>query len=169
LPLSLGISRQILENNFIDELKNGRARKLLQSLCLLDRTAKRGSVAAAKFLVNAFSNGTSLQRIGKKERTRLEAETALIGTEWEDIIRTPEQANHGGMGTAALRAKEYRQRKRHGRACFEIEADEILHWQQHQRVGRGHAPETRRYRHKACRNLRRNVDLAFDLGLGARF
>jgi hypothetical protein len=38
----------------------------------LDRAAKRGSVAAAKFLVNAFSNGTSLQRIGKKERTRLD-------------------------------------------------------------------------------------------------
>jgi hypothetical protein len=86
-----------------------------------------------------------------------------------DLLLNLKSIRLGCMGTVALRAKEYRQRKRHGRACFEIEADEILHWQQHRRVGRGPAPETRRYRHNPCRNLRRNVDLAFDLGLGARF
>ena len=67
----LGISRQTLENNFIDELKNGRARKLVQSLCLLDRAAKRGSVAAAKFLVNAFNNGASLQVSASSSALRL--------------------------------------------------------------------------------------------------
>jgi hypothetical protein len=88
----LGISRQTLENNFDDELKNGRVRKLVQSLLSLDRAQKRGSVAAAKFLVNAFNNGVPLQRMGKKERTRLEAENALANSPWADIIRTPKQA-----------------------------------------------------------------------------
>jgi hypothetical protein len=58
----------------------------------LDRAQKRGSVAAAKFLVNAFNNGVPLQRMGKKERTRLEAENALANSPWADIIRTPKQA-----------------------------------------------------------------------------
>jgi hypothetical protein len=67
-------------------------RKLLQNLCRLDRAANRGSVAAAKFLVTAFNNGVPLQRMGKKERTRLEAENALANSPWADIIRTPKQA-----------------------------------------------------------------------------
>jgi hypothetical protein len=55
----------------------------------LDRAAKRGSVAAAKFLVNAFNNGASLQRIGKKQRAAAAATSAAIGTPWEDLLAFP--------------------------------------------------------------------------------
>jgi hypothetical protein len=39
LAAVLNISRPTLESNFVDELKNGRARKLLQSLCALASAA----------------------------------------------------------------------------------------------------------------------------------
>ena len=54
-----------------------------------------GSVAAAKFLVNAFNNGASLQRIGKKERAMLAAKSAAEGTEWEGLIAFPQR--HDGQ------------------------------------------------------------------------
>jgi len=86
MPMAGSFSRPTLESNFVDELKNGRARKLLQSLCALDRAQQRGSVAAAKFLVNVFHNGTSLQRIGKKEQRARDAEEALAGSPWAELI-----------------------------------------------------------------------------------
>jgi AcrR family transcriptional regulator len=85
----LGISRTTLQSHFADELANGRARKLIQTLNLLQRAARRGSVAAMKFLVGVFSNGAPV-RLGKKEAQRRAAEEALGNSEWGDIIRIPE-------------------------------------------------------------------------------
>jgi hypothetical protein len=93
LAAVLNISRPTLESNFVDKLKNGRARKLLQSLCALDRAQQRGSVAAAKFLVNVFHQGAPGQRVGKKEQKARDAAEALQHSPWRDLIRTPEQAN----------------------------------------------------------------------------
>jgi hypothetical protein len=86
LAAVLGISRPTLESNFVDELKNGRARKLLQTLCLLDKQAKRGSVAAMKYLVNAFSNGAPLQRLSPKEAKLQAAMEAIDNSPWRDLI-----------------------------------------------------------------------------------
>jgi len=88
----LGISRTTLHSHFADELKNGRARKLVQALRMLDRAAKRGSVAAMKYLVSVFS-GQAPAKIGKKELARRRAEDALVNSPWADIIRTPERPN----------------------------------------------------------------------------
>src|SRR5512132_571356 len=63
----LGISKQTLHTHLADSLKNGHARKLIQTLCLLDKQAKRGSVAAMKYLVNVYSQQATV-RLGKKER-----------------------------------------------------------------------------------------------------
>jgi TPR repeat protein len=58
----------------------------------LDKAAKRGSVAAAKYLVNVFYNGAPV-RLGKKEAKMRAAEDALANSPWADLIRTPERAN----------------------------------------------------------------------------
>jgi hypothetical protein len=81
----LGISRQTFENNFADEMQNGRARRLIRTLCLLDKAATRGSVAAAKFLLTVFSNGTP-SRLGKKEARLRAAKEALASSPWADIL-----------------------------------------------------------------------------------
>jgi len=86
LAAALHISRPTLESNFDDELKNGRARKLLQTLCLLDKQAKRGSVAAMKFLVNAFNNGAPLQRLSPMEKKLQAANEAIDNSPWRDLI-----------------------------------------------------------------------------------
>ena len=86
----LGISRTTLQGHFADELANGRARKLIQTLNLLQRAARRGSVAAMKFLVNVFSNRAPV-RLGKKELQKREAEIALANSEWRDILCGPEK------------------------------------------------------------------------------
>jgi hypothetical protein len=86
LAAVVGISRQTLESNFSDELKNGRARKLLQTLCLLDKQAKRGSTAAAKYLCNVFHQGAPGQRLSKKEQRARDAAEALNDSPWADII-----------------------------------------------------------------------------------
>ena len=93
LAAALRISRPTLESNFVDELKNGRARKLLQNLCRLDRAASRGSVAAMKYLTNVFHQGAPGQRLSKKEQKARDAEAALQNSPWADLIRTPERAN----------------------------------------------------------------------------
>jgi AcrR family transcriptional regulator len=81
----LGISRTTLHSYFADELKNGRARKLVQALRMLDRAAKRGSVAAMKYLVNVFSNRAPV-RLGKKELQKRAAEEAMASGPWADIL-----------------------------------------------------------------------------------
>jgi AcrR family transcriptional regulator len=91
----LGISRTTLHSHFADELKNGRARKLVQALRMLDRAAKRGSVAAMKYLVNVYSQQAPV-RLGKKERMAREAEAALADSPWADIIsRRMAEAGNG--------------------------------------------------------------------------
>jgi hypothetical protein len=82
---ALGIAKQTLETHFASELRDGRTRKLIAVLCLLDKAAKRGSVAAAKYLVNVFFNGAPV-RLGKKELQKREAEIALANSEWGDIL-----------------------------------------------------------------------------------
>jgi hypothetical protein len=88
---ALGIAKQTLETHFASELRDGRTRKLIAVLCLLDKAAKRGSVAAMKYLANNFSNGAPV-RLGKKELQKREAEIALANSEWRDILRGPETA-----------------------------------------------------------------------------
>jgi hypothetical protein len=76
---ALGIAKQTLETHFASELRDGRTRKLIAVLCLLDKAAKRGSVAAMKYLANNFSNGAPV-RLGKKELQKREAEIALANS-----------------------------------------------------------------------------------------
>jgi hypothetical protein len=90
----LGIARQTLETHFADELRFGRARKLLFVLNLLERSAKARSVAAMKYLCAVYSQQATV-KIGKKEAKMRAAKNAAIGTEWEDIIRDPDEANAG--------------------------------------------------------------------------
>ena len=83
---ALGIAKQTLETHFVGELRDGRTRKLIAVLCLLDKQAKRGSTAAAKFLCNVFHNGAPGQRLGKKEQRARDAEEALANSPWADIL-----------------------------------------------------------------------------------
>jgi hypothetical protein len=94
----LHVSRQTLENNFDDELKNGRARKLLQTLCLLDKQAKRGSTAAAKYLCNVFQNGAPGQHLGKKAQRARDAAEALRDSPWYDLIGRPDRTSGAEAG-----------------------------------------------------------------------
>jgi hypothetical protein len=80
----IGVSRPTLEAHFADELKNGRVRKRVQILCMLDKAAKRGSVSAAKFLLTIFSDGPV--HIGKKARRQQAAESACVNSEWGDDL-----------------------------------------------------------------------------------
>jgi hypothetical protein len=88
---ALGIAKQTLETHFAIELRDGRTRKLIAVLCLLDKAAKRGSVAAMKYLANNFSNGAPV-RLGKKELRKRAAEEAMASGPWADILGRTEQA-----------------------------------------------------------------------------
>lgn len=81
-----GISQNTLRFYFPDELQNGRARKFADVLVLLDRTAKPGSVSAMKFLLNLFPGRAPM--LGKKEKAQRDAETAGVGNDWVDDLRT---------------------------------------------------------------------------------
>ena len=95
IAVAIDISRATLCRHFAVELARGRAVRLAETLELLRKHAKRGSVAAARSLLSAYGRPPG-QVIGKKAQRELNARTAVIGTEWEhDLIDV------SGPGTAA--------------------------------------------------------------------
>jgi AraC-like DNA-binding protein len=81
----LKIARQTLETHFNDELRLGRVRKLLSVLDLLEKSARRGSVSAMKYLTSVYSQQASV-KIGKKEAKIRAAKEAVASSEWADIL-----------------------------------------------------------------------------------
>lgn len=93
ISAAIGISRATLRKHFADELKNGHARKTAENLARLEGAAKAGNVAAMKFLaarLDALSEAKKPprpERLGKKEKANLDAQTAHVDTSWEELLR----------------------------------------------------------------------------------
>ena len=83
---ALGISQNTLRFYFSNDLQNGRARNFADVLVLFARAAKTGSVSAMKFLLNLFPGRAPMLR--KKEKAQRDAETARVGNDWVDDLRT---------------------------------------------------------------------------------
>jgi hypothetical protein len=81
----IGIARSTLLAHFADELRFGRARKLLFVLDLLERSARARSVAAMKYLCTVYSQQGTV-RLSKKEQRRRDAAEALRNSPWADLI-----------------------------------------------------------------------------------
>jgi hypothetical protein len=99
IALGLGISRNTLEKHFERELSIGAYEKRLDVLDAMQRTAKRGNVAAQKAylqLTRASRRRRSPARTGRrceafearqKGAGAADARGAQIGTEWDDLLR----------------------------------------------------------------------------------
>jgi hypothetical protein len=86
----LGISRGTLRTHLADELREARARALVENLKRLDRAAQRGSVSAAKFLVTCFANGAPAIG-GKKAAAERRAKQLVSGDSvWADLLNPRE-------------------------------------------------------------------------------
>jgi DNA-binding CsgD family transcriptional regulator len=83
---ALGISQNTLRFYFSDDLQNGRARNFADVLVLFARAAKPGSVSAMNFLLNLFPGRAPMLR--KKVNAKRDAETAGVGNDWVDDLRT---------------------------------------------------------------------------------
>lgn len=106
IALGLGISRKTLEKHFEHELSIGAYAKRLEVLDAMQRTAKRGNVAAQKAYLQltprasapppppqpedaAGAPESKSAPVGKKEQAQADALTAQVGTEWETILKPP--------------------------------------------------------------------------------
>jgi hypothetical protein len=89
------ISRTTLCEHFISELANGRARRLAETLELLRKGARRGSVAAARALLAAYGRPAG-QVVGKKEQQQLAATTAAVTGDWAGDLIGFEPGQSGG-------------------------------------------------------------------------
>lgn len=106
IALGLGISRKTLEKHFEHELSVGAYAKRLEVLDAMQRTARRGNVAAQKAYLqltpsvaappaqpgkdtDAAAATQKPEKIGKKERANADAQVAQVGTEWDELLRKP--------------------------------------------------------------------------------
>jgi (p)ppGpp synthase/HD superfamily hydrolase len=98
IALGLEISRNTLEKHFEKELSTGAYKMKLETLDALHRAAKKGNVAAIK-AYNAMTPRAAAppqqpakpaKPTGKKEQQQADAQSAQLGTEWNDLLpRTP--------------------------------------------------------------------------------
>ncbi len=84
---AVGCSDVTLRKHFREELKTGRARKMVENLVRLERAAKKGNVTAMKHLDQKMQVAGADDRVrrgkpepeGKKERQRREADRVAEG------------------------------------------------------------------------------------------
>lgn len=96
IALGLGISRPTLEKHFEHELSVGAYEKRLEALDALHRSAKKGNVAAIKAYTAMTPRASAPPEPtkpgkpeGKKAQQQADAQTAQVGTDWEDILPRP--------------------------------------------------------------------------------
>jgi hypothetical protein len=93
---ALGVSPRTVLEKFRRELQTGRAVRIAENLALLRKAALKHNVSAMRALATLYAappDHYGQPMMSKKERAALAAREAVIGTEWEDIVRDPEQAN----------------------------------------------------------------------------
>lgn len=106
IAIALGISQPTLRKHFEAELSHGAASKRLEVLGALFRSAKKGSVSAAKAYLalepeiacpplppgqeaaapGPKAAGPAGVPLGKKEQAAADAVTAAVGTEWDALL-----------------------------------------------------------------------------------
>lgn len=89
IALTLGISRNTLEKHFAHELSVGACQKRFEVLDSLHKAAKKGSVAACKEYLKQSAPATpkpAEKPKGKKIQAAKEAESAAVGTDWNDLL-----------------------------------------------------------------------------------
>lgn len=99
IAIALGITRNTLLKYFSEELTLGAYKKRMELLEILHKTAKKGSVTAAREYFKHEPGVTAppptdqeqspAPKKGKKEQAQEEAQIAAVGTEWEDLLRQP--------------------------------------------------------------------------------
>lgn len=94
IAIALGVSRPTLEKYFEHELSVGAQQKRMAVLLAMEKAAKKGSVAAARFYTQnpiriASEEGDEPlpPPVGKKAQANADAKTADEGTEWERLLR----------------------------------------------------------------------------------
>jgi hypothetical protein len=95
IALGLGISRNTLNKHFDAELSTGACARRLEVLESMFKAAKGGNVTAQKAYIQmtptitapAPEKPATPTKIGKKEQAQADAQTAQVGSEWEDLLR----------------------------------------------------------------------------------
>jgi hypothetical protein len=86
----LGIGRTVLCERFRNELAAGRAVRICENLTLLRRAALKHNVSAMRCLATLYADPAYGQaKPGKKARAQRAAESAAVGTPWEDLLAFP--------------------------------------------------------------------------------
>jgi hypothetical protein len=100
IALGLGISRKTLEKHFDHELSVGAYAKRLEVLDAMQRTAKRGNVAAQKAYLQltphlaappyegaqSDEKPPAAEKLGKKDQAEADAVTAQDGSQWDGLL-----------------------------------------------------------------------------------
>jgi hypothetical protein len=96
IALGLGVTRPTLEKHCQFELSIGAYAKRIEVLDAMQRTAKKGNVAAQKAYMQLTPRAAVpppaaaepvAKPLGKKEQAQANAQTAQIGTEWADLLK----------------------------------------------------------------------------------
>lgn len=106
IAIALGIARDTLAKHFAIELSSAAAARRMEVLIALHKAALKGSSSAAKAYLAAepeiaappgavaatpaaAAPAPKPAALGKKEQAAIDAQTAHIGTEWADLLKTP--------------------------------------------------------------------------------
>lgn len=98
IALGLGISRNTLAKHFDAELSTGACARRLEVLDAMFKAAKGGNVTAQKAYVAmtpkimpSAPEKPAASKAGKKEQAAADAQTAQVGSDWQDLLPSSAQ------------------------------------------------------------------------------
>jgi hypothetical protein len=94
IAIGLQIARGTLEKHFESELSVGAYSKRMDTLEAMFKTAKAGNVAAQKAYLALTPRVSApperkVPKRGKKEQAQVDAATAHVGNDWEELLKAP--------------------------------------------------------------------------------